>query len=219
MSDTNEKREDDAKEDSRREPQDDERQSPDRKDDRGRDRHSEEGGHDRRSRSRDRDSRRDEQRRGDGRSDQRGEGMSLLVRNLDYDISPDDLRDEFGKFGEVRDVYIPLDYYSRRPKGFAFVEFLNKQDAEDALRDMDGRDLRGRSLKIVVAQQRRKTPGEMRKDRGGYRRRDYGRDRHRGRYRSRSRSRDRRNRRSRSYSRSRSRDRYRRRSPSRSYSR
>jgi RNA recognition motif-containing protein len=34
-----------------------------------------------------------------------------------------------GKYGEVRDVYIPTDYHTRKPRGFAFVEFPDSRDA------------------------------------------------------------------------------------------
>ena len=33
------------------------------------------------------------------------------------------------KYGEIRDVYIPSDYYTRKPRGFAFVEFTDSRDA------------------------------------------------------------------------------------------
>ena len=39
----------------------------------------------------------------------------------------DDLREMFTKYGPVRDVYIPLDYYTREPRGFAYVEYPFKQ--------------------------------------------------------------------------------------------
>uniref|UniRef100_A0A671MA22 RRM domain-containing protein n=1 Tax=Sinocyclocheilus anshuiensis TaxID=1608454 RepID=A0A671MA22_9TELE len=42
---------------------------------------------------------------------------SLFVRNISDE--PEDLRREFGRYGPVADVYIPLDFYSRRPRGFA----------------------------------------------------------------------------------------------------
>jgi RNA recognition motif-containing protein len=33
------------------------------------------------------------------------------------------------KYGDVRDVYIPTDYHTRKPRGFAFVEFTDSRDA------------------------------------------------------------------------------------------
>ncbi|OCT78279.1 hypothetical protein XELAEV_180293882mg, partial [Xenopus laevis] len=40
----------------------------------------------------------------------------LNVRN----IRPEDLRREFGRYGPIVDVYVPLDFYTRRPRGFAY---------------------------------------------------------------------------------------------------
>ena len=42
------------------------------------------------------------------------------------------------KYGEVKDVYIPMDYYTRRPRGFAFVEFLNADEALEAVTKLNG---------------------------------------------------------------------------------
>jgi len=35
----------------------------------------------------------------------------------------DELKSIFGKYGVVSDVYIPLDYYTRRPRGFAYIQY------------------------------------------------------------------------------------------------
>lgn len=35
----------------------------------------------------------------------------------------------FDKYGDIRDVYIPMDYYTRKPRGFAFIEFYDHRDA------------------------------------------------------------------------------------------
>ncbi|XP_065338474.1 serine/arginine-rich splicing factor 2 [Cloeon dipterum] len=129
------------------------------------------------------------------------EGMvSLKVDNLTYRTTPEDLRRVFEKYGEVGDIYIPRDRFSRESRGFAFVRFYDKRDAEDALDAMDGRILDGRELRVQMARYGRPS--------SPYRR--HGRSRRGGRSRSRSRSRSRRSRsrsrsRRRSYSRSRSR--------------
>nr|BAN65635.1 Ser/Arg-rich splicing factor, putative [Babesia bovis] len=123
---------------------------------------------------------------------------SLLVRNLKYETSPDQLRAAFSRFGEIRDVYLPLDYYTRKPRGFGFVEFFSHSDADEAMREMFGYELDGNKIEVFVAKHGRSDPYQMRS-----------RERRRRRNRDRSYSRDRR-RRSISY------DRRRRRSPSRS---
>ncbi|PKK25530.1 serine/arginine-rich splicing factor 2 [Columba livia] len=67
------------------------------------------------------------------------EGMtSLKVDNLTYRTSPDTLRRVFEKYGRVGDVYIPRDRYTKESRGFAFVRFHDKRDAEDAMDAMDG---------------------------------------------------------------------------------
>lgn len=35
----------------------------------------------------------------------------------------DEMRELFGKYGPLKDVYLPMDYYSRRPRGFAYVQY------------------------------------------------------------------------------------------------
>jgi len=55
---------------------------------------------------------------------------SLRVGNIPYKTHQDDLREVFEKFGDVGDVFIPTDRESGRPRGFAFVRFVHKRDAE-----------------------------------------------------------------------------------------
>ena len=55
---------------------------------------------------------------------------SLRVGNLPYKTHQDDLKDVFGKYGDVGDVFIPQDRETGRPRGFAFVRFYEKRDAE-----------------------------------------------------------------------------------------
>ncbi|KAJ8246418.1 hypothetical protein GJAV_G00267520 [Gymnothorax javanicus] len=80
------------------------------------------------------------------------EGMtSLKVDNLTYRTSPETLRRVFEKYGRVGDVYIPRDRYSKESRGFAFVRFYDKRDAEDAMDAMDGAVLDGRELRVQMA--------------------------------------------------------------------
>ncbi|KAJ3645356.1 hypothetical protein Zmor_023022 [Zophobas morio] len=143
-----------------------------------------------------------------GRPPPRIDGMvSLKVDNLTYRTTPEDLRRVFERCGDVGDIYIPRDRFTRESRGFAFVRFYDKRDAEDALDAMDGRMLDGRELRVQMARYGRPTSPHRR-----YRGRR--RSRSRSRY-SRSRSRSR-GRRSRSRSKNRSRSRSRSRSDSKS---
>ena len=80
------------------------------------------------------------------------EGMvSLKVDNLTYRTTPEDLRRAFEKYGDVGDVYIPLDRFSRESRGFTFFRFYDRRDAEDAMDSMDGAILDGREVRCQMA--------------------------------------------------------------------
>uniref|UniRef100_A0A671L2L9 Serine/arginine-rich splicing factor 10 n=1 Tax=Sinocyclocheilus anshuiensis TaxID=1608454 RepID=A0A671L2L9_9TELE len=81
---------------------------------------------------------------------------SLFIRNISDD-SRLDLRREFGRYGPIVDVYVPVDFNSRRPRGFAY----DVRDAEDALHNLDRKWICGRQIEIQFAQGDRKTPGQM----------------------------------------------------------
>ncbi|KAL0316909.1 UNVERIFIED_CONTAM: Serine/arginine-rich SC35-like splicing factor SCL33 [Sesamum radiatum] len=57
---------------------------------------------------------------------------SLLVRNLRHDCRPEDLREPFGEFGPLKDIYLPRDYYTGEPRGFGFVQYVDPDDAAEA---------------------------------------------------------------------------------------
>ncbi|KAM4079368.1 hypothetical protein ACJW30_09G110700 [Castanea mollissima] len=99
-----------------------------------------------------------------GRHGGRGRDLptSLLVRNLRLDCRPEDLRGPFGQFGQLKDIYLPRDYYTGEPRGFGFVQYVDPDDAADAKYHMDGQILLGRELTVVFAEENRKKPVEMR---------------------------------------------------------
>merc|ERR1712241_1223563 len=78
-------------------------------------------------------------------------GVSLKVDNLTYRTSADDIEYLFEKYGKIGDVFIPKDKFTRESRGFAFVRFYDKRDAEDAMDALDGRMYDGRDLRIQVA--------------------------------------------------------------------
>ena len=51
--------------------------------------------------------------------------MSWPTHFLFFFDSSDDLRDLFARYGPIQDVYIPMDYYTREPRGFAYVQYPN----------------------------------------------------------------------------------------------
>ncbi|XP_028391645.1 serine/arginine-rich splicing factor 12-like isoform X2 [Dendronephthya gigantea] len=87
---------------------------------------------------------------------------SLFIRNVHNDTKPEDLRRIFGKYGRIQDVYIPRDYYTKKVRGFAYVQFEDIRDAEDALYYLDRIIVLGRELEVQFAEGDRKTPNQMR---------------------------------------------------------
>ncbi|KAG6537218.1 hypothetical protein ZIOFF_002304 [Zingiber officinale] len=76
---------------------------------------------------------------------------------------PEDLRIPFERFGPVKDVYLPKNYYTGEPRGFGFVKFRYAEDAAVAKQHMNRQIIGGREISIVYAEENRKTPQEMRK--------------------------------------------------------
>ena len=81
--------------------------------------------------------------------------MKIYVGNLSYEVTEEDLRQEFGAFGEITSVSVITDKYSGRPKGFAFVEMASKSEAEAAMTSLNGKTLKDRT--IVVNESRPRT--------------------------------------------------------------
>jgi cold-inducible RNA-binding protein len=85
----------------------------------------------------------------------------LYVGNLPYEVKEEDLTKNFGEIGECIAVNIVKDKYSGSSRGFGFVEMGTEEEAQEAIRQLNGKELFGR--KIVVQEARpkkdiRKTP-------------------------------------------------------------
>ena len=121
-----------------------------------------------RSRSRDRrqERSRDSRRSRRSRSADRGvrEPISLLVRNLSPETTSDELRRAFSRrAGDILDVYLPKEFNSNRPRGFAFIEFADSRVGRDVKFEMDRSQIGGREIAVLFAKQHRKSPQEMRR--------------------------------------------------------
>ena len=95
----------------------------------------------------------------------------LYVGNLSYDTTENDLRELFGKAGNVRAVTIPTDRMTGQPRGFAFVEMESAADAAKAISMCNGQSVGGREIKVNEArpQEARGGGGFGGGDRGGSR--------------------------------------------------
>lgn len=102
--------------------------------------------------------------------------MNIYVGNLSYSVTEDDLRQAFEAFGQVASVSIIKDKYSNQSKGFGFVEMPGKEEAQAAINEMNGKDLKGRALNVNEARPR--TGGDRRGGGGGGDRRPGGKNRY-----------------------------------------
>ena len=85
--------------------------------------------------------------------------MNIYVGNLAGNVSEDELRVVFEAFGQVESVNILKDRFSGEPRGFGFVEMPSKEEAEAAIKDADGTDLKGNAIKVNEAKPRPSTGG------------------------------------------------------------
>ncbi len=84
--------------------------------------------------------------------------MNIYVGNMSYELSEDDLRKAFEAFGQVASATIINDKFSGRSKGFGFVEMPNDAEAKAAIEGVNGKDLKGRAVKVNEAKPRPDRP-------------------------------------------------------------
>jgi cold-inducible RNA-binding protein len=87
--------------------------------------------------------------------------MKIYVGNLTYEVTGEDLQQEFAAFGTVDSVALITDRDTGRSKGFAFVEMPNVAEAQAAINKLNGRVLKERTMTVSAARPRSD-------DRGGY---------------------------------------------------
>ncbi|TPX67671.1 hypothetical protein SpCBS45565_g03651 [Spizellomyces sp. 'palustris'] len=105
------------------------------------------------------------------------EVRSLFIRGLSDTTRSQDLLEAFQTYGTVTDCYLPRDYYTGKPRGFAYIQYATQEEADRAFSKIEYITINGRTVTIEWAAGRRKTPIEMRgrgprpsryRPRGGY---------------------------------------------------
>ena len=88
----------------------------------------------------------------------------LYVGNLSFSSTEDSIRALFSQYGEVLSINIPTDQMTGRPRGFCFVEM---DDVDKAMTELNNFNFEGRPLKVDVAQDRPQGGGGGRRGGGG----------------------------------------------------
>ncbi len=95
--------------------------------------------------------------------------MNIYVGDLSFEVTTEDLRQAFEAYGEVNSANVIRDKYSGQSRGFGFVEMPNDGEGQTAIKNLNGKELSGRQIKVSEARPRA--------DRGGPGRRGGGRGR------------------------------------------
>ena len=95
--------------------------------------------------------------------------VRLFIGNLPYQATEDDLRQHFSQVGDPTQIVRPLDRETGRARGFAFVEFAERSQAEAAIQQFDGQLFMGRPLAVSEARAREdRGPGGPPRPGGGF---------------------------------------------------
>jgi RNA recognition motif-containing protein len=108
--------------------------------------------------------------------------MNIFVAKLSSATTEEDLREVFGRFGEVARARVVTDRDTGESKGFGFVEMREAEAAKEAIETLNGFSLNGRSMVVKEAEDRRSGPGGPPRERpprreGGFRDEQRGGDR------------------------------------------
>lgn len=95
--------------------------------------------------------------------------VRLFVGNLSYSTTEADLRAYFGTVAPPSQVVLPVDRETGRPRGFAFVEYIERPHAEQAIQRFNGQTFNGRPLAVSEARAREdRGPGGPPRPSGGF---------------------------------------------------
>jgi len=84
--------------------------------------------------------------------------MNIYAGNLPYNMTDDDLNTLFSAFGTVAESRIVIDRDTDRSKGFGFVEMPNQAEGDEAISQLDGKEIDGRVIKVNVAKPKADKP-------------------------------------------------------------
>ena len=82
----------------------------------------------------------------------------LFVGSLSYDVTQLQLEELFATAGKVESATLITDKFSGNSKGFGFVEMSTEEEAEKAIKDLNGKELSGRNIVVNEAKPREERP-------------------------------------------------------------
>lgn len=80
--------------------------------------------------------------------------MNIYVSNLSFNVQDSDLRGFFESYGEVTSAKVIMDKFTNKSRGFGFVEMSNDAEAQQAIAELNGGTVEGRTLNVTEAKPR-----------------------------------------------------------------
>lgn len=92
----------------------------------------------------------------------------LYVGGLSYSVNDDQLREMFEAIGKVDSAQVIVDRSSNQSKGFGFVEMGTEEEAQAAIKELNGKDVGGRPLTVNAARPREERPRDAHGSSGNF---------------------------------------------------
>lgn len=80
--------------------------------------------------------------------------VNIHVGNLPGEATVEDLRTAFERFGQVTDITIITNKFTGKSKGFGFAKMPDETQANNAIRSLNGKELKGRRIIVNKARPR-----------------------------------------------------------------
>ena len=87
--------------------------------------------------------------------------MNMYVSNLSFHTTDEDLRKLFTQYGTVSSAKVITDRETGRSRGFGFVEMESTQEANEAMKNLNNKDIEGRPISVTVARERENKGGNF----------------------------------------------------------
>jgi RNA recognition motif-containing protein len=85
--------------------------------------------------------------------------MNMYVSNLSFHTTDEDLRKLFTQYGTVSSAKVITDRETGRSRGFGFVEMESSKEANEAMKNLDNKEIEGRPISVTVARERENKGG------------------------------------------------------------
>jgi RNA recognition motif-containing protein len=96
-------------------------------------------------------------------------GKKLFIGNLSWDVRDEQLKEIFGAVGTVEEAVVIMDRIKNRSKGFGFVTMSTEEEAQNAISELNGKEVDGRAINVSEAREESRDRGSF----GGDNRRSF----------------------------------------------